>query len=88
MLKQTTKVLLKNIRQIMRNDGVPYGYVSVTGSESHSNQYKVNTIKIKIVKAAEHKLDNGLMLWQYVDNFVKDLKNKYESYELKIQWVN
>ena len=69
MLSGRVKAIANEIRGTLKENGVPYGYVSVTCHQARTDNGIVEEIRIKLLKAGEHRLPNGM----YLLNFIKCL---------------
>lgn len=84
MLSGRVKALAQDIRGTLKDNGVPYGYVSVTCHEVKTVNGPVEEIRIKLLKAGEHKLPNGQYLLNFVADYHEYLTKKYVSDTLYI----
>lgn len=84
MLSGRVKALAQDIRGTLKDNGVPYGYVSVTCHEVRTVNGPVEEIRIKLLKAGEHKLPNGQYLLNFVADYHEYLTKKYVSDTLYI----
>ena len=84
MLSGRVKAIANEIRMTLKDNGVPYGYVSVTCHNVSSIKGNVEEIRIKLVKAGEHRLPNGMYLLNFICDYHKALSEKYKSDKLFI----
>ena len=84
MLSGRVKVIANEIRGTLKENGVPFGYVSVTCHKIRMDKGMVEEIRIKLLKAGEHKLPNGQYLLNFVADYHEYLTKKYVSDNLYI----
>lgn len=84
MLSGRVKALAVDIRATLKDYGVPHGYVSVTCHEVRTDNGPVEEIRIKLLKAGEHKLPNGMYLLNFICDYHKSLSDKYKTNKLYI----
>lgn len=84
MLSGRVKAIANEIRGTLKENGVPYGYVSVTCHQVRTDNGIVEEIRIKLLKAGEHKLPNGQYLLNFVADYHEYLTKKYVSDTLYI----
>jgi len=85
MLSGRVKAIANEIRGTLKENGVPYGYVSVTCHQVRTDNGIVEEIRIKLLKAGEHRLPNGMYLLNFICDYHKALCNKYGSNRLFIR---
>ena len=84
MLSGRVKAIANEIRGTLKENDVPYGYVSVTCHSINSIYGQVEEIRIKLLKAGEHVLPNGMYLLNFICDYHKALSDKYKSDKLFI----
>ena len=84
MLSGRVKAIASEIRGTLKENGVPYGYVSVTCHELKTDNGIVEEIRIKLIKAGEHILPNGAYLLNFICDYHKVLSDKYRTNKLFI----
>ena len=84
MLSGRVKAIANEIRGTLKENGVPYGYVSVTCHSINSIYGQVEEIRIRLLKAGEHVLPNGMYLLNFICDYHKALSDKYKSDKLFI----
>lgn len=84
MLSGRVKAIANEIRMTLKDNGVPYGYVSVTCHKIRMDKGMVEEIRIKLLKAGEHILPNGMYLLNFICDYHKALSDKYKSNTLYI----
>ena len=84
MLSGRVKAIANEIRGTLKENAVPYGYVSVTCHNVNSIYGNVEEIRIKLLKAGEHILPNGMYLLNFICDYHKVLSDKYKSDKLFI----
>jgi len=84
MLSGRVKAIANEIRGTLKENGVPYGYVSVTCHQVRTDNGIVEEIRIKLLKAGEHRLPNGMYLLNFICDYHKALSDKYKSNTLYI----
>lgn len=84
MLSAKHQMVSNEIRNRLKQGGVPARYVSVT---CHVNG-NVEVINIRIVKGMETTLPDGRVLFFFVRDLYDEMVKKYDGPYMSIHWVN